>query len=152
MTDGPDQENGSIAAAARYLADNPDATAVDLDELGIMRNSLLAPEAILTERVDPDRLDLVEEFRSCPCGPYGEELRQLLWNMRAQTPVGRYVLARTAPSGWRVLHLIGGRRRPRGELVPGPTLTTIEDAEWEIFRLRWRDHTGHDLPGVRVRQ
>jgi hypothetical protein len=140
----------SFAESARYLAEHPSATSDDLLELGLMSSgALLVPERILCNPVDADRLDLVEEFRSNPLGPYSEELRQLLWHLRAQTPLGRYVLKRVGEGRWRVLHLIG-IRRPRGELVPGPTQETLEDAEWAIFALRWRDHTGCTLPSSRA--
>lgn len=138
----------AAAAAAAYLAGHPQATSFDLDEQGLAASSLLAPEAVLTEPVDARRLDLVEEFRADPLGPHGDELTQLLWHLRAQTPTGRYVLARRDGGGWQVVHLIGGRR-PRGELVPGPEHRTLEDAEWAVFRLRWRDHTGQELPAAR---
>jgi hypothetical protein len=139
-------DGASIAESARYLAEHEEATAFDLEELGLAPNSLLAPELILQEPIDGDRLDLVEEFRVKPLGPHGEELRRLLWNLRAQTPAGRYVLSRMESGGWRALHLIGGRRRPRAEIVPEPEYESFEDAEWAIFRLRWRDHTGQALP------
>jgi hypothetical protein len=138
----------SVGESARYLAEHPEATAIDLAELGLSPDTLLAPERILCDLVDTDRLDLVEEFRRSPLGPHSEELTLLLWHLRAQVPLGRYVLECVGENRWRLLHLIG-RRRPRGELVPGSERETIEDAEWAIFRLRWLDHGGCELPPER---
>ena len=141
---------GSFAECVRYLAENPSATSADLVELGLMpEEAQLGPERNLCDPVDADRLDLVDEFRCNPLGPHSEELRQLLWHVRAQTPAGRYVLKRVGKARWQVLHLMG-KRRPRAELVPGPVHQSREDAEWAIFALRWRDLTGCVLPSERV--
>lgn len=140
-----ESEGISVARCSRYLGEHPDATAIDLADEGLAPQSLLAPERLLRNPVDPARMDLVAEFRRSPLGPHSEELVHLLWNLRAQTPNGRYVLERVGRDRWRALHLIGGRR-PRREQVPEPPYETREDAEWAIFRLRWRDHTGIALP------
>ena len=135
-----------FAEAATYLSEHAEATALTLEDLSMLPE---APAAqILGSPIDSDRLDLVDEFRSNPLGPYSEELRVLLWHLRAQHPAGRYVLEPRGESRWRVLHLVGGMR-PRVELVKGPLIESFEDAEWEIFRLRWRDHTGCVLPAMR---
>ena len=144
----PAPSPASVAEAARYLTAHPEATAIQLSEHGLAALSVLAPERILCGPVDADRLDLVDEFRRNPLGPWSEELRQLLWHLRAQTPVGRYVLERAGESSWHAVHLVG-TRRPRGELVPGPAYETLQDAEWGLFRLRWRDQTGCVLPATR---
>ena len=82
----PSSSAASVAEAARYLAAHPEATAIELAEHGPAALSMLAPEGVLSASVDADRLDLVDEFRRNPLGPWSEELRQLLWHLRAQTP------------------------------------------------------------------
>lgn len=150
MNQKREQAEGEItlSEAAEYLAQHPDSTGFDLKELALVPNALDPPQELLRDSVDPDRVDLVEEFRASPLGPHSLELRHLLWNLRAQSPAGSYVLSRVAGGGWRVLHLMG-MRRPRGEPVPGPVYETLEDAEWGIFTVRWRDHTGCVLPSER---
>jgi hypothetical protein len=104
--------------------------------------ALLAPEQILSLPIPDHRLDLVEEFRAAPLGPFSDELRQLLWLLRAQTPHGRYALRRLEDERWQVIRLLG-RRRPTRKTVA--VLETREDAEWAIFACRWNDQTGGAL-------
>ncbi len=146
MMTGLEMTPALFAEAATYLSEHPEATALTLEDLGMVAEA--PAQQILASPIDSDRLDLVDEFRRKPLGPYSEELRVLLWHLRAQHPAGRYVLEQLGESHWRVLHLVGGTR-PRVELVTGPLIESFEDAEWEIFRLRWRDHTGRVLPATR---
>jgi hypothetical protein len=135
-----------LAACYAFLAEHDGATWFDLIEQGLMSSgSLLEPEHVLASPVDPDCSDLVEEFRRSPLGPYSERLQLLLWRLRAQQPAGRYVLRQTNSSRWQVLRL-AAERRPSWELIDTPELATIEECEWAVFALRWRDHTGQVLP------
>jgi len=94
-----------FAAAARYLAEHPEATALTLDDLGILSE---APALqTLGSPIDASRLDLVEEFRSRPGAPTARScvcssgtcghstLRALCARIR-----GRESLARAAPGRW----------------------------------------------------
>ena len=94
--------------------------------------------------VDASRHDLVEEFRRRPLGPYGAELQELLFVLRTQDRDGRYVLLVRSPrERWAI-----GRARGRGaplEQVLDAEFDSLEAAEWAVFALRWRDHTGEEL-------
>jgi hypothetical protein len=97
--------------------------------------------------VDPSRIDLAEEFRRNPYGRHSGELQRLINLFRSGPLAGKYVLIRKTrqlPARWQL-----------GRLGPTPhapiTLTEVEfddyaAAEWAVFKLRWKDHTGQDLP------
>ncbi|MBZ9801156.1 hypothetical protein [Mesorhizobium sp. ES1-6] len=97
--------------------------------------------------VDPDRLDLVEEFRRAPRGPHGEELQKLVHRLRWAAEKPRYVLiVDETGRSWRIGRL---PERTGGPVtVHGQTeFRSPEDAEWEVFRLRWEAATGRKIPG-----
>ena len=97
--------------------------------------------------IDPDRIDLAEEFRANIYGRHSGELQRVLNRMRSGERVGRYILIaedRTARS-W-LLARLGARRGDPPMPVPGYRFTSFADAEWTVFKLRWKDLTGHDLP------
>jgi len=106
------------------------------------------PKAVPTVvyRIEPDRdRQYVEEFRRQPIGTHSPGLQRLLNIMRND------------PSGWQVILVC---RRPFAEWVLGamppnradpiqiedePVFSSREEAEWEVFRRRWRAHTGEDI-------
>lgn len=97
--------------------------------------------------VDPDRLDLVEEFRRAPKGPHGEELRKLVHRLRWGAEKPRYVMIVSEPGrSWLIGRLpneVGGRVT----IERRETFASTEEAEWEVFRRRWQAATGRILHG-----
>jgi hypothetical protein len=96
--------------------------------------------------VDPDRLDLVEEFRRAPKGPHGEELQKLVHRLRWGAEKPRYVLIVATPGcSWLIGRLpdeVGGP-----VTIDGPeTFASVEAAEWEVFRRRWQAAAGRIIP------
>lgn len=99
--------------------------------------------------VDPDRLDLVEEFRRRPRGPHGDELQKLLHRMRwagDSEATGRYILVVTQPGKEWVLGRLPRQRGKPIELLRNRVFASIAEAEWEVFKLRWEALTGRSLP------
>jgi hypothetical protein len=96
--------------------------------------------------IDPTRLDLVAEFRRAPRGPHSDELLRVLHRMRWQSPGGRHALVAIEPGRRWMLARIPARRDEPVETFPNTVFTDIAEAEWLVFRLRWRELTGHDLP------
>jgi hypothetical protein len=96
--------------------------------------------------VDPERLDLVEEFRRAPRGPHGEELQKLLHRMRWAGVAGRYVLITLEPGRRWMLGRLPGIRGAPVETWPNRVFTDIAEAEWEVFRIRWEALTGRRIP------
>ncbi len=93
----------------------------------------------------PGRKDLVEEFRKTPVGHHSPELQKVMNLLRGERFPGRHVLICTKPyEEWRLARLSGVRGEPP-EVVEGVVYTTIEEAEWEVFKIRWKAETGEDL-------
>ncbi|MCY4463678.1 MAG: hypothetical protein OXC26_25275 [Albidovulum sp.] len=94
--------------------------------------------------IDPERLDLAREFRSCIRGPHSEDLRFLLHRMRATQIRGKYALVIVKPfKEWRIGR-ITERNQPI-EAVDDRIFDNLDEAEWAVFKLRWKDLTGQDL-------
>lgn len=94
--------------------------------------------------IDPSRLDLVREFQNHPLGPHSAELQAVLIKMRGMPIANKYCLIVAKPhQTWLLARMTGEPLRP--EPVPGYVFSSIEEAEWTIFKLRWQELTGDDL-------
>ena len=95
--------------------------------------------------VDPARTDLAREFRANVRGPHGEELRRVLHRMRTTALRGRYCAIVKEPfESWVIGRLRGVRGEPP-EVFEDRVFTDLDEVEWEVFRLRWKQLTGEDL-------
>lgn len=95
--------------------------------------------------IDPTRLDLAEEFRNKPYGRHSAELQRILNRMRSEPFEGHYVLVREGRFGPYRLGCLG--RTPADEItLTGHVFQTRREAEWGVFKLRWRRLTGQELP------
>ena len=84
---------------------------------------------------------LAEEFRRDPFGRHGPELQRLLNAMRSPAVNGGYVLLCTKPHReWTLGRLTGSPEEPV-ELFRECVFTSLADAEWHVFKLRWRTLT-----------
>jgi branched-chain amino acid transport system permease protein len=95
--------------------------------------------------IDPkaDR-EWVDEFRKCPVGPHSPQLRRVLNTLRGGPLAGRYVLVCTKPyREWVLARHPGARGKPFEILEQ--RFSSREEAEWAVFRLRWKEDTGQDL-------
>jgi len=94
--------------------------------------------------VDPERKDLAQEFRNHIRGPHSEELRFLLHRMRATPIRGKYILIVVQDfKKWRIGR-ISERNQPI-EIFDDRIFDDLNEAEWAVFKLRWRDLTGQEL-------
>jgi hypothetical protein len=93
---------------------------------------------------DPDGR-LVSEFKRKPIGHHSAELQRVLLKMRIDPRCPNYVLVcRTPHKEW----LIGQMRPPAGtpvEVEEDQVFNSVEDAEWEVFRRRWKIITGEEI-------
>lgn len=97
-----------------------------------------------TARVDPARLDLAQEFRARPFGAHSVELQQLLHRMRSGPIAGRFFLMMTRPhEEWTLARM--SEDPPLLPILTGPVFTDLAEAEWHVFKLRWRELTGAEL-------
>jgi hypothetical protein len=97
-------------------------------------------------RIDPRRdREVVAEFRQNPIGHHSPNLQRVLNALRGGPLKGKYVLVCTKPfAEWTLARHPGGRGQPV-ELLREHTFASREEAEWAVFRLRWKAHTGEDL-------
>ncbi|MEA2782193.1 MAG: hypothetical protein QOK29_3737 [Rhodospirillaceae bacterium] len=95
-------------------------------------------------RVDPSRTDLAIEFKERPFGRHSAELQRVL-NLFRSAPFRRnYCLVCRKPHAEWILARLGDTPRDLVEII-GPTFPSLAEAEWAVFKLRWRQHTGEDL-------
>ena len=90
---------------------------------------------------------LVEEFRANPIGHHSPALQKLLNLFRGEDMDGKYVLVCTKPHEEWVLAQFADPSR-RGEPLKmhyNQIFQSIEQAEWEVFKLRWHKYTGESL-------
>lgn len=90
---------------------------------------------------------LVEEFRAKPIGLHSPDLQKILNVFRGEAIEGKYVLVCTKPHERWVLAQLPSPAR-RGEPLKmhhNQVFHSIEDAEWEVFKLRWHKYTGEHL-------
>lgn len=99
--------------------------------------------------IDPDRLDLVEEFRRAPKGPHSDDLQKVLHRMRWAGEARRYAVIVVEPGRRWMLGRLPDRRNAPVERLTDQVFTDLADAEWEVFRRRWQAITGRVLPADR---
>jgi hypothetical protein len=96
---------------------------------------------VTTFQLTADRVDLAREFRRNPYGVHGPELQAALDQLRLVNPNGKMILVCTRPNQeWVVAELRGSPlvAHRRDDLVFG----SLQDAEWSVFKLRWKLLTG----------
>lgn len=87
----------------------------------------------------------IEEFRERPIGKHSPGLQRLL-NIMRHDPSGRQViLICLKPFEEWVLGEMPPRRSDPIAIEASRVFTSREEAEWEVFRRRWRAHTGEDI-------
>ena len=100
----------------------------------------------MTYRIDPERDRVfVEEFRQAPVGRHSPGLMRVLNAMRFSPSGQRLVLLCRKPFAEWVLARLPAERSQSIEIEPEPVFKSREEAEWEVFRRRWREHTGESI-------
>jgi hypothetical protein len=98
----------------------------------------------LTIKVDPSWIELAREFRRKPFGGHTPALQELLALMRTTPIEGRYFLFLSKPhKEWTLARM--SETRPLQPILVGPAFTSLEEAEWHVFKLRWETLTGQTL-------
>lgn len=97
-------------------------------------------------QIDPSRVDLAREFKQRPYGEHSPDLQYVLNVMRRPSATEEFhVLVMTRPhEQWTLARMKPGATQP-------PTLTNMvfnssAEAEWHVFRLRWKALTGQECP------
>ncbi|MDI6029034.1 hypothetical protein QBK99_22950 [Corticibacterium sp. UT-5YL-CI-8] len=93
---------------------------------------------------DASRVDLAREFRDKTDGHYSADLHRLLMRMRWGPTAGRYVLVVEEPGR---LWKLGQLPQDRGQKVRvfDIEFTSLANAEWHVFKLRWQELAGAPL-------
>jgi hypothetical protein len=95
--------------------------------------------------IDPRRTDLALEFGRRPFGPHSPELQAVLNVLRSSRHCQNLLLVCTRPHAEWTL----AEKQPHGlppRLFTDRVFTSLEDAEWHAFRIRWEAVTGQALP------
>ena len=96
-------------------------------------------------RIRPEDRIHVAELRERPLGKRSPELQRILNTLRGGPLAGKYVLICTRPfREWRLARHPGEPGKPL-VLIDHPPFGSREAAEWAVFKLRWKEHTGEDL-------
>jgi hypothetical protein len=97
-------------------------------------------------KIDPesDRA-FIDEFRGNPVGNHSPGLMRVLNTLRYD-PSGRQIVlvCRKPFAEWQIAEMPADRREPL-VFEDSPIFTNRDEAEWEIFRRRWRAATGEDI-------
>lgn len=93
---------------------------------------------------DADR-KYVEEFRANPIAPHSPGLQRVLNLMRLWRGGDQYILiAREEFADYAIGRMPPDRADPI-VIEDGRSFASREEAEWELFRRRWREHTGEEI-------
>ena len=85
------------------------------------------------------------EFKQQPFGYHSPGLQRVLNVLRGGPVSGKYVLVVLEPyKRWALGQLPANRGVPV-EIVEGQEITDLDDAEWTVFKIRWKALTGKDL-------
>ena len=96
-------------------------------------------------RITNDDLKYAAEFRADPLGIPGPGLQRVLNLLRGSPKSGKYVLVVKEPfKSWVLGRLPADRGQPV-EIINSLKFTNLVEAEWEVFKLRWKANTGQDL-------
>ena len=95
--------------------------------------------------IDPSRIELAREFKARPYGEHSPDLQYLLNLMRKPRDQPFHVLV-TSPAGeqWTLALMEPGA--PAAPKLTNTVFTSLEAAEWHVFKLRWQALTGQELP------
>ena len=95
--------------------------------------------------IDPKMTHLAAEYRANPRGRHSPDLQRVLNVMRGAAHTGKHVLVFDKKRNGYVIAQLGGERGTPVIRNDERVFEKATDAEWEVFKLRWRQHTGQDL-------
>lgn len=99
-------------------------------------------------RISDNDLTFAAEFRANPLGRASPGLQRIMNLLRGGPKEGKYVLIVREPFRRWVLGRMPGERGRPFEVLDDYEFSDLAVAEWTVFKLRWKDHTGVDLDEV----
>ena len=100
-------------------------------------------------KIGPEDVPFAEEFRRDPFGDHSPRLQEILMLFRGEPVEGKFVLVSTKPLQEWVIGKVSDDRSKPIEILTDHVFTRIEDAEWAVFKLRWKRYSGFDLEGTK---
>jgi len=96
-------------------------------------------------RITDADLPYAAEFKAQPIGYHSPGLQRVLNVLRGGPKAGKYVLVVREPSERWTLGRLPANRGAPVEILEGQDFTDLDDAEWAVFKLRWKAHMGREL-------
>ena len=96
-------------------------------------------------KIDPSRMDLVEEFRNNPSGPHSPELTLVVNRLRVMPVADRHILICTKRGCEWALAKMPTKRGAKLEILKDRIFTNYDEGAWEVFKMRWETVTGQSL-------
>lgn len=90
-------------------------------------------------------LKYAAEFKEQALGYHSPGLQRVLNALRGGPKAGKYVLVVRKPFERWVLGRLPSVRGAPVEILEGQEFNNLEEAEWSVFKLRWKAHTGREL-------
>lgn len=95
--------------------------------------------------IKPEDKQYIEEFKNNPIGHHSPGLQRILNLFRGEAMTGKYVLVCTKPhKEWMLGQLTGVRGE--GIRMTNQVFTSIDEAEWFVFKQRWAKYANEALP------
>jgi branched-chain amino acid transport system permease protein len=98
-----------------------------------------------TYQIQADDLVFAEEFRRQPIGHHSPGLQRILSLFRGAPLRGKHVILCTKPHRQWILGELAGSQGLAIRLHKDKVFRSLAEAEWDVFKLRWKRHTGKDL-------
>ncbi len=96
-------------------------------------------------RLSDEDLKYAVEFRANPLGTPSPGLQRVLNLLRGGPKKGKYVLIVKEPfRRWNLGRMPESRGEPI-EIISEIEYTDLAEAEWDVFKRRWKESTGQDL-------
>ena len=96
-------------------------------------------------RISEADLPHAAEFKAAPIGYHSPGLQRVLNLLRGGPKEGKYVLVVREPFKRWVLGRLPAERGQPVEILEEQEFTDLAEAEWAVFKLRWKAHGGPDL-------
>jgi branched-chain amino acid transport system permease protein len=100
-----------------------------------------------TYKLQPADAAVYPEFRDRPFGHHSTQLQRVLNRLRTGPMAGKYVLVCTKPHREWMLAQLPDNAGAALRLHHNRIFHSLEEAEREVFKLRWEQHTGQALEG-----
>lgn len=91
-------------------------------------------------------LPLAKAYRESPSGPHSPDTLRLLNRLRWEPMHDKHVLVCLERHQRWVIGKLGVGRGAPVQLIEDRVFSSREEAEWTVFKWRWKNLTGEELP------